>query len=88
MPVRITDLRLLEEFENYVTQVTIEARMDTLIMETVGNRLLNLQIEFTRLITEEPPDELPQTITINNYITSPTRNAKLIKFYLKFVFYL
>lgn len=75
MPIKISDLHLLEEFENAVTQMLIEARVDSLVLTTIRNRILDLQIEFTKLITQEPDDESP-SIIINNYITSSARNAK------------
>ena len=76
MPVRITDLSLIEEFETYLTQVLIEASVDNVVLERLRYRLLTLQLDFTRLITEETPDESHQVLTINNFVTAPARNAK------------
>lgn len=75
MPVRINDLRLLEDFEHYLTEKLIEAQVDTLVLEQLRGRLMALQLEFVKLITEDPPDDSPQNITINNFISGGARNA-------------
>ena len=76
MPIKITDLVLIEELEACVSESLIEARVDSSVLTTIRNRFLDLRIEFMKLLTEGAPDELPQNVIINNYITSPARNAK------------
>ena len=75
MPVTISDLQLLDDFESFLTQKLIEARVDTLVMEQLRNRLLALQIAYTRLITDDTPNE-PRNIVINNFISENARHAK------------